>query len=549
MPRQALHAVAELYLGDALKPEPPPKPAALTAAEMDSFTGLYRNEVRGDTFRIVRDGGALHMGDGTPLIAVTPRRLTDGDELVIEVAPSGSGTMDDGSGSDIPIQRVRAARPTIDELARYAGDYASVEAGAGFAVRVQGDELVLTSRPDRSYPLTPIYADAFDSELGTILFRRGRDRVTEFSVVQDRVWDLRFRREMPGPATKRVLAFGDSNTWGWIPVERGYPTSRYSGGERWPGIAQASLGGGYEIVEEALNGRTSDLADPTVPELPGAGFDGSAYLPAAIASHLPLDLVVIMLGTNDLKTAFDRSPEEVAAGIRKLIDLAKAQDRAAWTEYPAPKVLVVAPPPMSETERFPAQAFARRSREVAAACRALRDGRARLRRRVSRRRPHHDGGRRGRAAPQRGGPSTSSGLRSPTRSARSSSSAAWHVILAYAWAGPEQPHRPCDRRRDDVARSAGAAHCRRPRDAGRARRDAARPPADCAALARDHARPRDPRHRRGRPRPVPRARARARAPVRAVGPVLPAGLCRLQPLAACLRPALLPRQLVRTPGL
>ena len=90
-------------------------------------------------------------------------------------------------------------------------------------MRVQGDTLALTGRPDRRYPLTPLYADAFDSELGTIVFRRAGDRVTEFSVVQDRVWDLRFRRVPADGAKKRILAFGDSNTWGWIPVERGFP--------------------------------------------------------------------------------------------------------------------------------------------------------------------------------------------------------------------------------------------------------------------------------------------------------------------------------------
>ncbi len=72
MPRQALHAVADLYLGDAVKPSAPPKQAALSSADLDAFTGLYRNEVRGDTFRIVRDGDSLRLGDGTRLIAVTP---------------------------------------------------------------------------------------------------------------------------------------------------------------------------------------------------------------------------------------------------------------------------------------------------------------------------------------------------------------------------------------------------------------------------------------------------------------------------------------------
>ena len=102
--------------------------------------------------------------------------------------------MDDGSGSEIPIQRVKAVRPTVAELAQYVGDYASEEAESTFTVRMEGDALALTGRPDRSYPLTPLYADAFDSEVGTIVFRRAGDRVTEFSVVQDRVWDLRFRR-------------------------------------------------------------------------------------------------------------------------------------------------------------------------------------------------------------------------------------------------------------------------------------------------------------------------------------------------------------------
>ena len=67
-------------------------------------------------------------------------------------------------------------------------------------------------------------------------------------MIEDRVWDLRF----PARAGRRgrrseSWSFGDSNTWGWIPVERGYPTTRYPAGERWPGIAQAALGGGYEI--------------------------------------------------------------------------------------------------------------------------------------------------------------------------------------------------------------------------------------------------------------------------------------------------------------
>jgi lysophospholipase L1-like esterase len=77
---------------------------------------------------------------------------------------------------------------------------------------------------------------------------------------------------------------------------------------------------------------------------------------------------VIMLGTNDLKASFDRSPDDIARGLRRLVEQVKAMDRAVWTEYPAPKILVVAPPPLMQAERFPAAVFAgglEKSRQLA----------------------------------------------------------------------------------------------------------------------------------------------------------------------------------------
>ena len=146
-------------------------------------------------------------------------------------------------------------------------------------------------------------------------------------------------------ATKRVMLYGDSNTWGFIPIKEGAPSTRYPADERWPGVLQAKLGDDYEVVVEALNGRTTDLDDPTVPQVGGAGLDGAAYLPAAIASHLPLDLVVIMLGTNDLKAMYKRSPLGIALGVGKLVDLVQTAGEVG-TNYPAPKVLVLCPPPL-----------------------------------------------------------------------------------------------------------------------------------------------------------------------------------------------------------
>jgi CubicO group peptidase (beta-lactamase class C family)/lysophospholipase L1-like esterase len=358
-PRQVLRAVADLYLEAAPEPDPAPATLKLPAAALDAIAGLYRNIDRGDVIRIERAGDGLSLGGETPLIALSPSRLTDGEGTTFEMDGAGRALMDEGTGAPVVLERVTQASPTAVQLEELAGRYASTEAETAFVAQVRDGALELLQRPDIRYPLTPLYPDAFDSEIGTIVFRRdAAGAVTALSVVQDRVWDLRFRRE--DAPVRRVLVFGDSNTWGWVPVERGIPTTRYPADVRWPGVAQAALGDGFEIIEEGLSGRTTDLfdADPTVRELSGAGLDGSAYLPAAVASHLPLDLVVIMLGTNDLKAKFDRSPEAIALGVRGLIERVRRIDRGAWTEYPAPRVLVLAPPPLVLTDRFPAAILA-----------------------------------------------------------------------------------------------------------------------------------------------------------------------------------------------
>jgi len=141
---------------------------------------------------------------------------------------------------------------------------------------------------------------------------------------------------------KRIMCFGDSLTWGWIPVEEGVPTTRYPADIRWTGVLQAELGDGYTIIEEGLSARTTMLDDPTDPRL-----DGSSYLPSALASHLPLDLVILMLGTNDTKAYFHRTPFEIAAGMSKLVGQVLGSAGGVGTVYPAPEVLVVAPPPLA----------------------------------------------------------------------------------------------------------------------------------------------------------------------------------------------------------
>jgi lysophospholipase L1-like esterase len=143
--------------------------------------------------------------------------------------------------------------------------------------------------------------------------------------------------------SKSILCFGDSLTWGWIPVMEGLPTYRYPFEQRWTGAMASYLGDGYKIIEEGLSARTTSADDPNDPRL-----NGSAYLPSTLASHLPLDLVILMLGTNDTKSFFNRTPYDIAYGMSKLVVQVLTSAGGVGTYYPAPKCLVVAPPPLSQ---------------------------------------------------------------------------------------------------------------------------------------------------------------------------------------------------------
>lgn len=143
--------------------------------------------------------------------------------------------------------------------------------------------------------------------------------------------------------TKNILCYGDSLTWGWLPVAEGSPTYRYPYEQRWTGVMAQQLGEGHHIIEEGLSARTTSVDDPNDPRLNGAN-----HLPMLLASHLPLDLVIIMLGTNDTKSYFKRTAYEIANGMGKLVGQVLTSAYGVGTPYPAPKVLVVAPPPLAQ---------------------------------------------------------------------------------------------------------------------------------------------------------------------------------------------------------
>ena len=98
---------------------------------------------------------------------------------------------------------------------------------------------------------------------------------------------------------KTILCFGDSNTWGCIPLTGAHPPRRYGPAQRWPGVLHRELGDGFWIVEEGLNGRTTVWDDPLEPFR-----SGKELLVPCLLTHQPIDLVIVMLGTNDLKGRF-----------------------------------------------------------------------------------------------------------------------------------------------------------------------------------------------------------------------------------------------------
>jgi lysophospholipase L1-like esterase len=142
---------------------------------------------------------------------------------------------------------------------------------------------------------------------------------------------------------KTILCYGDSNTWGYRPDTQ----TRYSRDERWPGVFRNALGEDYLVIEEGLNGRTTVWDDPI------EGYkNGKEYLIPCLETHKPLDLVIIMLGTNDLKKRFSLGAFDIAGGAGVLVKI--VQKSETGIDGNPPKVLVMAPPPIAKLTDFAA---------------------------------------------------------------------------------------------------------------------------------------------------------------------------------------------------
>jgi len=134
-----------------------------------------------------------------------------------------------------------------------------------------------------------------------------------------------------------VLCYGDSNTFGKVPMTDLSDQRRYDAATRWPGVMAAALGAGVEVIAEGLPGRTTVHDDP----IEGVHRNGLAVLPAILESHRPIDLCVLMLGTNDHKQRFSLTGFDIAKGAARLVEVMQASGLVR-------QILWVCPPPPLE---------------------------------------------------------------------------------------------------------------------------------------------------------------------------------------------------------
>ncbi|TWF49822.1 SGNH/GDSL hydrolase family protein [Neorhizobium alkalisoli] len=138
---------------------------------------------------------------------------------------------------------------------------------------------------------------------------------------------------------KTVLCFGDSLTWGYDTETR----DRHPHGDRWPSVLQAALGSDVTVIAEGLNGRTTAYDD----YLADCDRNGVKNLPTVLHTHMPLDLVIIMLGSNDMKPMIAGTAHAARAGMQRLVGLVRHHEYSF--DYDAPDILIVSPPPICET--------------------------------------------------------------------------------------------------------------------------------------------------------------------------------------------------------
>lgn len=143
-------------------------------------------------------------------------------------------------------------------------------------------------------------------------------------------------------APRSVLCFGDSNTHGTLAMHARGDLGRLPWHLRWPGVVSRALGEGWNVIEEGQPGRTTVHDDP----VEGAHKNGLRALPVLLETHRPIDVVILMLGTNDLKARFSVTHNDIAPSIERLVSVVRTSH--AGPDGRPPDVMIVAPVPVVE---------------------------------------------------------------------------------------------------------------------------------------------------------------------------------------------------------
>jgi len=195
------HGVAGLFLGDALAPAVAPSPAAVSAAALERWAGLYRDVRTSEPLRLSVAGGVLTAEGQGALVAQSESLFVFAKSGVrVQFKGEGVGRSFDVIDEDGAVDHyavAAAVTPTAADLAKYEGTYVSDEAEVTYTIRAENGVLVARRRPDARFTLAPSYKDAFtNAQLPLVLFRRDAKtgQINGLSLGLGRVRDLRFQR-------------------------------------------------------------------------------------------------------------------------------------------------------------------------------------------------------------------------------------------------------------------------------------------------------------------------------------------------------------------
>ena len=170
---------------------------------------------------------------------------------------------------------------------------------------------------------------------------------------------------------KVILCYGGSNTRGFIPGsfdEKTWLHRRYPKEKRWTGVLQKNLGSAYEVIEEGLAGRTTNL-DELNPNSIKFSRNGLKEILTVLDTHYPIDLVIFDLGNNDAKIQFKQPTEKIVEGMQRLVQAVKSCFYGP--QKTVPKILVTAPAPWQRVSGLSAMMAAQYTDEVVAKTKSL----------------------------------------------------------------------------------------------------------------------------------------------------------------------------------